>query len=71
MQPYLMHAQDLRVELGHTLIVRDVTLGIRDRDPDHHRPQRLGQEHLVRGMCRLLTTLRRPGHRWKAGICRN
>ena len=32
MQPYLMHAQDLRVELGHTLIVRDVTLGIRDRE---------------------------------------
>ena len=55
MQPYLMHAQDLRVELGHTLIVRDVTLGIRDREIlTIIGPNGSGKSTLVRGMCRLL-----------------
>ena len=68
MQPYLMHAQDLRVELGHTLIVRDVTLGIRDREIlTIIGPNGSGKSTLVRGMCRLL----KPSGGWKAGICRN
>ena len=55
MQPYLMHAQDLRVELGHTLFVRDVTLGIRDREIlTIIGPNGSGKSTLVRGMCRLL-----------------